>query len=352
VASALALAPGTTSGLTITIKGTCVEAVDPVPGGVTLQGDLPGDGLEAPTSSSDPVLGISGTGVTLNNLTISGGVNALLGHSGAAFTGNNLAIEGASNADLYLAGARAELTNSTIENSANYGVESGFGAVLFMNGGLVQNNGWGVDAFNNGVIDLYGGVLVQNNPLGGGIASEGGAIELYSGTVQNNADGQNAGLYVQHGGNLRIDGATASVANNGWDGVGVFEAATATIVNGANVANNARNGVFLYAGGTASLYNGSVVQSNTADGIHIEVGNVNVGNGATGGVTIQNNGTNGIYVQSNSVAGFSSSGNQIINNKGFGIFCAKPPGDPLIIGTVGTVSGNVLGQNNCSVAGN
>src|SRR6516165_4170325 len=92
VASALALAPRTTAGLTITIKGTCVEAVDQVPGNVTLQGASSGDGLQAPDASSNPVLGISGVGVTLDNLTISGGVNALLVHSGATAIGNNLVI--------------------------------------------------------------------------------------------------------------------------------------------------------------------------------------------------------------------------------------------------------------------
>jgi hypothetical protein len=53
VASTLALAPRTTAGLTITIKGTCVEAVDQVPGNVTLQGALSGDGLQAAIPSTN-----------------------------------------------------------------------------------------------------------------------------------------------------------------------------------------------------------------------------------------------------------------------------------------------------------
>jgi hypothetical protein len=84
VASALALAPRTTAGLTITIKGTCIEAVDQVPSNVTLRGVSSGDGLQAPAASSNPVLGISGVGVTLDNLTISGGASALWVHSGAS----------------------------------------------------------------------------------------------------------------------------------------------------------------------------------------------------------------------------------------------------------------------------
>jgi hypothetical protein len=96
VASALALAPRTTAGLTITVKGTCIEAVDQVPGNVTLQGASSGDGLQAPAASSNPVLGISGAGVTLDNLTISGGATALWVHSGASAVGTNLEIEGSS----------------------------------------------------------------------------------------------------------------------------------------------------------------------------------------------------------------------------------------------------------------
>jgi hypothetical protein len=84
LASALALAPRTTAGLTVTIMGTCIEAVDQVPGNVTIQGASSGEGLQAPDASSNPVLGISGAGVTLENLTICGGANALLVHSGAS----------------------------------------------------------------------------------------------------------------------------------------------------------------------------------------------------------------------------------------------------------------------------
>jgi hypothetical protein len=90
VASAVALKPRTTSRLTITIKGICVESVDDLPGGITLQGASSSATLQAPSSSTDPVLGISGTGVDLDKLTITGGVNALRGHSGSAFTGTNL----------------------------------------------------------------------------------------------------------------------------------------------------------------------------------------------------------------------------------------------------------------------
>src|SRR6516225_11864910 len=132
VASALALAPRTTAGLTITINGTCVEAVDQVPGNVTLQGASSGDGFQAPAASSNPVLGISGAGVTLDNLTISGGVNALLVRSGAVAVGNSLVIEGSSTRNV-LANGVITLNSSTIEDSSGDGITA-------LSGGIVVRN--------------------------------------------------------------------------------------------------------------------------------------------------------------------------------------------------------------------
>src|SRR6516165_7920539 len=123
VASALALAPRTTAGLTITIAGTCVEAVDQVPGNVTLQGASSGDGLEAPAASSNPVLGISGAGVTLDNLTISGGATAI---------GNNLIIEGSSSRNVFANGT-ITLNSSTIEHSNGDGIDANSGGIVFLN---------------------------------------------------------------------------------------------------------------------------------------------------------------------------------------------------------------------------
>ena len=140
IASALSLRARSTNKFTITINGTCVESVDHVPSGVTLQAGMSGATLQAPSSSTDPVLGISGIGVTLTGLTISGGVNALRGRSGSAFTGNNLLIEGASNADVLLHHAVVTLNTSTIQNSANDGIDAQYGSTVFLNGGAVQQN--------------------------------------------------------------------------------------------------------------------------------------------------------------------------------------------------------------------
>jgi len=162
VASALALAPRTTAGLTITIKGTCVEAVNQVSGNVTLQGASSGDGLQAPGASSNPVLGISGAGVTLDNLTLSGGVNALLVRSGATATGNNLVIEGSSSRNV-LANGVITLNSSTIEDSSGDGIDALSGGVVFLNGGTVRNNSRGLQVGSGSYLLVDAGTVISNN---------------------------------------------------------------------------------------------------------------------------------------------------------------------------------------------
>jgi hypothetical protein len=185
VASALALAPRTTAGLTITIKGTCVEAVDQVPGSVTLQGALSGDGLQAPDASSNPVLGISGADVTLDNLTISGGVNALLVRSGATAAGNNLVIEGSSSQNVLARGVLT-LNSSTVEDSNGDGIDVLQAGRMFLNGGTVQNNSRGVLVTNGSLLAASAGAVISGNK-GQGVEVSGGSLTVFAATIEGNS---------------------------------------------------------------------------------------------------------------------------------------------------------------------
>lgn len=209
VASAVALKPRTTNRLTITISGTCVASTDDVPGGITLQGASSSATLLAPKATTDPVLGISGTGVILSTLTISGGVNALRGRSGSAFTGTNLVIEGASNADVLLKHAVVTLNTSTIQNSAADGIDGDWGS-----GGVVQgNSGYGANFSRGASLDVFGGALLQKNGVAGAQAGDGATVFISGGTVKNNAtaSGGVSGLLTGHGGHLRLIGAAPAL---------------------------------------------------------------------------------------------------------------------------------------------
>ncbi len=352
VASAVALKPRTTSRLTITIKGICVESVDNVPGGVTLQAGPSGATLQAPKSTTDPVLGISGTGVDITNLTISGGVNALRGRSGSAFTGTNLVVEKASNADVLLNHSVVTLNTSTIENSAGNGIDANWGSTVFLNGGTVrQNAGYGANFGSDASLDVFGGAVLQNNRVAGAQALDGGTVLISHGIVEKNATaiGGVAGLLTGHGGHVRLTGSGTSVVGNGGDEILVQGSGTAEVDTDPVIANNVSHGIALINGGSVKVRIGAVIQGNGGNGIYIESGNLVVGDG-NGPATIKNNKQNGIFMRTNSVASFGNAGNKIINNTGWGIFCTGSPSNPLIFGTIGTVSGNGKGQISCKVS--
>ena len=346
VASALALAPRTTAGLTITISGTCVEAVDQVPANVTLKGASSGDGLQAPDASSNPVLGISGAGVTLDNLTISGGVHALWVHSGASAVGTNLEIEGSSTATV-LANGIITLNSSTIEGSAGDGIDVLSAGTVFLNGGTVRNNPRGILIGDGSYLAANAGAVIGDSTANHGVEVAGGSLTVFGATIKGNPlDG------VQlFGGGIAFIGSPGVVGPNGRDGVrangGVVH------VQGGVISNNAEYGISVFHSGTAILDTGAVVASNATNGILVEDGTANVGNG-DGSATIQSNGANGIYLKTNSVAFFNNAGNQIVNNSGWGILCDGPPANPLIAigpaGTIGTVSANGAGQISCNTA--
>ena len=348
LASALALAPRTTAGLTITIAGICIEAVDQVPGNVTLQGVSSGDGFQAPDASSNPVLGISGAGVTLNNLTISGGVNALFVGSGASVVGTNLEIEGSSVRNVWARGVLT-LNSSTIENSSGDGIDALSGGIVFLLGGTVRNNSRGISVGSGSYFDADAGAAISDNTGGHG-ALVNGSLVVLSGTIEGNSPD---GVHLFNGGTALIAGAGV-VKSNAQDGVSVMGGSVE--VDGA-VSNNARYGIFVRNSGTAIIDDGGVVMSNAANGLLVEDGTVQVGSGGVGGGAagvIQSNGTNGIYLKTNSVGFFNDAGNQIVSNSGWGILCDGPPANPLIAigpaGTIGTVSGNGAGQISCNIA--
>src|SRR5262252_5997117 len=185
LASALALAPRTTAGLTITINGTCVEAVDLVPGNVALQGASSGDGLQAPAVSSNPVLGISGAGVTLDNLTISGGATALWVHSGASAVGTNLELEGSSSRNV-LANGIITLNSSTIENSKGDGIDVLSAGTVFLNGGAVRNNSWGILIGDGSYLAATAGAVISGNTVNHGAEVAGGSLTVFAATIKGN----------------------------------------------------------------------------------------------------------------------------------------------------------------------
>ena len=356
LAAALALRPRTTSRLTITIKGVCSEAVDDVPGGVTIQAAAPGDGLSAPNSSANPVLGISGGGVMLTGLTISGGVDPLLVHKTGGVTGTNLVISGGATQDVLVSGGLTLIT-SIIENSAGDGIDSVSGGTVTVDGDTVQNNAmWGVQTSGGGQITIDQGAVISGNGTagigsGGAVSGGNGYLAFWNGAIQNNVGLE--GILLATGGSARLgrliplSGDSVLVQDNAGDGITVLDGWLLVRDSTTVISSNSGNGIGIYGGGHALLQTDPVVQSNAKNGIAVTVGSVQIGSGA-GPATIQSNTQNGVFLTNNSVANFGNSQNQIVNNGQWGILCAGAPNNPLASGTFGTISGNPAGQNNCN----
>ncbi|HEV2302389.1 MAG TPA: hypothetical protein VGR91_12545 [Stellaceae bacterium] len=361
LAAALAFRPGTTNTFTVTIRGVCSEAVDSVPGDVTIQAAASGDGLSAPNSSADPVLGISGRGVTLTGLTISGGVDPLFVHKTGGVTGTNLVITGGSTRNVLVSGGLT-LIGSMVENSPGDGIDSVSGGTVILDGGTVQNNAmWGVQASGGGSLTIDQGAVISGNgtavgsdglPIGGGALSGGdGYLAFWDGAIENNVGAQGILLFV--GGSARLgrfvplSGDSVLVQNNAGDGITVLDGWLQVRDSTTNISGNSGNGIGIYGGGHALLQTNPVVQSNAKNGIAVTIGSVQIGSG-TGPATIQSNTQNGVFLTNNSVASSGNSANQIIDNGQWGILCAGAPNNPLASGTFGTISGNAAGQNNCN----
>lgn len=212
---AIALRPRTTARISIGIKGTCVESNDHVPGGIIFVGGT----LQAPSDTTDPVLGISGSGVQINNVVISGGRTALRIRTGAAVTANAVRIENAANAGVVISHGSLALNFSTVEGSASDGVDVEWGGAVFLNHATVRNNGRnGVSVVDGGTALVEGGATIESNTGNGVLLSQGGFLKVGDSSIIRGNAGN--GIYVESG-NVAVGDADgpALVENNKGDGL-------------------------------------------------------------------------------------------------------------------------------------
>lgn len=324
------------SSVTITIKGTCTEAVVINRDAVVLQGLAPGDGLAGP-SAGQAVLLLGGRGIALNQLTLTGGGQGLVAF-GARFSANNLHVKDATGQGISVQGnATGNVSNSTLEGS-NEGLSAGAGGVVTFAGGTIDNNVSGVGAHMGGTVFLRSGAVVSNSSFHGVTAYSGGSIEL-QGIVRNSAV---LGAFA-FGGNIVVSGNGSLIEGSTFSGLSASDGGNASLVAGARSAGNGA-GADANSGGSLLIQDGGIVENNTGGGVML------FGASALrmrGNAIIRGNGQHGLYVSDTSVASFGDGTTQIVDNGGFGIFCDTAPSVALIRGNPGTVTGNTSGQVNC-----
>jgi hypothetical protein len=333
-----------TEQLTITIKGTCTEAVFVGRDDVTLNANAPGDGIAAPAGANVALSLNAAQRVNLNGLTLSGGQWALLASNGSQFFGSKLHVSGASNTGIAIdLGASAQLFDTAVDGNQN-GIQVSDGGAISINGGTVSNStDFGVST-DGGHLRMGGGVVVSHSGWNGIFSAHGGSAEINDTTVQTSGA---SGVLAYDGGAIHLFGSGVVVQSNGGPGVSASGGGAVQIQNGVQLTNNAQGGANAFNTGALEV-SGAVIKNNTGDGIDISLAS----SATVDTSTITGNSGHGIGILDTSVAqfGFPSGNNQITGNGGWGVFCEGPPAVAMIRGAIGTVNGNAVGQVNCPSA--
>lgn len=346
----LAASADNPSKLTITVRGTCVEAVAVRRDDVTIRGDSAGDGFRAPAADSVP-LGLRGASrIALSQLTLTGGVAALSASSGSDFEASSLTISGASHGIIVSSSSAGVVSGSSIDDSANTGISAAIDGSLSFFGGTISDSAiFGVWA-QGGQVRLGGGVVVTRSGHHGVMPSGGGAVVIQGATIENSGS---SGVFAWHGGSAIIRGSATLIRGNAHSGVSASQG-TVEISGGARITGNRGGGVGAFNNGSIILQGGPSGVGPVIDGN--DGGGLSLGTGSTAfvqnSVAIKNNRGDGVSVNDTSVVSFDRSTHDISGNTGWGVRCEGAPGVAMIAGPQPAgVSGNTAGQISCPTAG-
>ncbi|MEM9222917.1 MAG: right-handed parallel beta-helix repeat-containing protein [Pseudomonadota bacterium] len=196
-------------GSTFTLTGGVLALADAA--GVTIDGDINGDGIGDVTisgNSSSGVFSVTSGTARLDALTITGG-------SAAAGAGINVA-----------SGANLTLTASEVTGNTTTGTGSG--------GGI----------FVQGTLNAVGSTIANNSSVIGGGVSVGasGDATFVNTTFHNNSSGQ-AGGAISNAGTLALSSSTVTGNSTSGSGGGLFDSSSQlTITNTILAGNNAASG--------------------------------------------------------------------------------------------------------------
>jgi parallel beta-helix repeat protein len=251
--------------LVLNVRGTCREFVSITRDNVTLRGD-PSAELVAPTQTADLVI-IEARGVTLENLTLTGGRYGLRNNHGFSLIISNCVIQDTSSDGFHGFVGDARLMKTTVRNSGGAGVylARGASAGVSDDSHIIGNAGAGILADRNST------VVVSASEIGGngsnGVQLQNGSVGSISTSVieGNGTDDDKPGA------GITISQSQASMLNNNTirynreDGVIVTAGGIATIDDNT-IAENGGHGVNAYLGSLLVLH-GNVISDNGYSGV-------------------------------------------------------------------------------------
>lgn len=211
--------------LTITVTGTCTEAVRIARDNVVLKG-AGGAVVQAPAGTTTFIINVGDNvrNVTISDLTVAGSSTAaVLAHKGAHVVVKNSILQQAGTGVMALDNGVVDVTGSTLRNNNN-GAYAARGGVVYVTASTIENNSVGVIVFKGGFanltsvahdyVDLSTGPTVASNTTGILVRS-GGVLDLADTVIQNNIGN---GIVVDSGGVAhffsRLNGNGTRVSGN------------------------------------------------------------------------------------------------------------------------------------------
>ena len=233
VTDALASVADSSTPVTITISGVCMENVEIHRNNVTLQGGSTADGIDG---SGDPakntLLVVGGlSNIVINNLSLSGGVGALAVAESSSVFASGALLSNASLAGLLCFTASSCILFDVDFEDNQFGILAYGSAAVTMAGGSITNAA--IVPFSAGIIASGTSTITLDTTLpalpavlapplisnyDAGISAAGGDVYLNAAVIQD----VSIGVYVAPGGSLRREVQSQSATIQNYSFAGIF----------------------------------------------------------------------------------------------------------------------------------
>jgi parallel beta-helix repeat protein len=240
----------------INLRGTCREFVTITRANVTLRGD-PAAEIVAPNRLSD-LLTISADRVTLENLTLTGGLTGL-SQNAPTFVARNVVIQDTGDIGVRVRVGDARLIGCTVQRAGGVGVSVVRGGSVVLSGGsqVLNSAKAGISAAGNSLVNVVGSTVTGSGEQGVLLMANSQATIGTGSTISHN---ELIGVQVQTNSQVTISDST--ISSNGFRGI-VLSQGSQGQVSGSTVSSNGANGITVESGSHASLFNNTITANGT-----------------------------------------------------------------------------------------
>jgi len=268
--------------LVVNVRGTCREFVNITRANVTLRGN-PDAEIVAPDDGHD-LLTVSADKVTLENLTLTGGLTGIAQEHEPTFIARKVVVQDTSGVGVRVRVGDARLIECTVQRSGGVGIDVLRGGSVVVSGGsqILDNVGAGINATRHGLVNLNNSTVMRNGAQGIVLSQGSQGFITNESTIAENAGNGIDVLMSQ----ANITGGN-TIRDNGGFGIGGH--GSPITIDGNTITGNRNDGVMGYIGTTLVLH-GNTISGNSGSGVR-SMGNSLV---QIGGATIENNMSNGI----------------------------------------------------------